>query len=633
MSASSAMLHCWNNNDDDDDDDDDIVKPTIKSVGAKHMRISLCHKTSPVCIQIVGAKYLIKFDALLVCLFDGSAHKNAFVDKSMWQCLADVQRTRNVESDNKDCHHVNNNNNDDDDDDPSTSIRVGSIVILYEYVFEATHSFVSQRATINNRITALDFVECVSQAFVGTLRNDAQSRDDTSVLKLLKFGIIGHDQNLAYYSAQQQRDLSRQSNKDQTTTTSTTVSSLSNPVSSASTSSESSSSNTFSSYNIVDTCGWRVSSHVVNKNKKPVPIALLASLPINSTDWTIKASVFRVGVLKSFTNRTTGESGQLQRILLMDDSGLVEAIAYNKAITMLNLSNLKRDQTYFVYNAKLGVSPRSLQEWFALFQTSAVEIKLFGSTKIVDSSLVNDNNDDDDKTNKKASTTSGFVPKPASSQGRDDDDDDDDDDDTLFLKDDDTAGFLQRQLHKLPHVPDVELTSRLYVDSRIAAANLNENQPTSSTISNNNSAKKQGEPRQTTAGALVYTKLKYIKDHLQTNATVNTMGVLTSLGTCETTFVVASRCSLKIRRIVLLDETQTKMTVALWGEQAQNFTIPLESIVLVQDAKVTYFNGALLSIYRKSSLLEYNHIFNNKDAEILQQWYENFTGKSNRPEI
>ena len=75
------------------------------------------------------------------------------------------------------------------------------------------------------------------------------------------------------------------------------------------------------------------------------------------------------------------------------------------------------------------------------------------------------------------------------------------------------------------------------------------------------------------------------------------------------------------------------MTVALWGEQAQNFTIPLESIVLVQDAKVTYFNGALLSIYRKSSLLEYNHIFNNKDAEILQQWYENFTGKSNRPEI
>jgi hypothetical protein len=578
MSANSAMLRCWDGDNDDGADG--------KSIETKNMRISLSDKTSPICIQIVAIKYLVEFDALLVKLFDGSVHKNSFVDKTMWQRLgivepcvrtgpynaADVMTTK--------C--------------PSTSIEVGSIVILYEYAFEASASFVGQACMSL-------FIDCVSNAFDAQM---VEKSDETSVMKLLNFAIIGHDPNLECYTAKQ-RELSQQ-----------TPGENSRPVMVSSIQQF-----TSDSFNIVDTCGWQVAmsspSHISSNNKKTITIAMLARVPISSEDWTIKAQVFRVGILKTFTNRTTGVTGQLQRILFKDESGLIEAIAYNDAIKILNLANLKRDKSYFVYNAKLGASPHSLQEWFQTFQTSPVEIRLFGSTKIIDTSLV-----DDDET----ASTSHYVPRASSSQNHDNYENDSD----SVLRDDnddDPASFLRRQLAKTSHVPDVESISRCYVDSRVAAI---KNELLSSTSSKAHviSALVNDNDHPVRTTPLTYTKLKDIKDKFKKNDTVNTMGVLTSLGKCENLYVTTSRSSIKIRRIVIIDESQTTMSVAIWGDEAQNFGIPLESVVLVQDAKVAFFNGASLSIYRKSRLLEYTQIFNNKDAKMLKQWYDTYSGKS-----
>ena len=131
MSANSAMLRYW-------DDDKDVDDVDSKSIVTKNMRISLSDKTSPICVQIVATKYLVEFDALLVKLFDGSVHKNAFVDKSMWQRLVFVEPCVHTGPYNAVVVAAKC---------PSTSITVGSIVILYEYAFEAAASFVGQPCT------------------------------------------------------------------------------------------------------------------------------------------------------------------------------------------------------------------------------------------------------------------------------------------------------------------------------------------------------------------------------------------------------------------------------------------------------------------------------------------------------
>jgi hypothetical protein len=71
------------------------------------------------------------------------------------------------------------------------------------------------------------------------------------------------------------------------------------------------------------------------------------------------------------------------------------------------------------------------------------------------------------------------------------------------------------------------------------------------------------------------------------------------------------------------------MPVAIWGDEAQNFSSQLECILILHAVKVAYFNGASLSIYRQSRLIEYNHVFNNHSAQTLKQWYDSFVAERN----
>ena len=603
LHADAAMFHCWNE--------------------AKHMRVSLYNKASPICIQIVGVDFLSEFNTLLVLLFDGTVHKTAVVDKSMWHRLDASPKTS---------EHCSPQSDQTDKTTASStpSIKLGSIVILYEYAFEFVHSFVGaqqQSKTIEKTFTdrtlnAFAYVEMapVSEAAAAAAAAAAPATVLTSpsVMKLLNFAIIGHDEKLECY----QRQVQQQQQQHQPPLQTCKLASKLSPPPPPSTSYVSTL-HTFSSdkFNIVDTRGWQVQTSALTATRSKVPIAIesLVRLPIDSESWTIKACVLRIGVLKSFTNRTTGVSGVLQRVLFKDESGLIEAIAFNDVITILNLGQLKRNQSYFVCNAKLGVSPRKVQEWFAHFPTSAVEIKLFGATQIVESSLLDEDNHHDNSSS--SFSAAHFVPAESTRDNDPRDDNDGGDDDGAFFVQNDAASFLARQLIQTAHVPDVAAISRRHVDTRIAVAIAKDNSTTTKkTFSNGNNDRGHQPP----LAKSTYTKLKEIKDKLVKNDTVNTMGVLVSVGKCESAYVTKSRSSIKVRRIVILDESQTRMSVAIWGAQAQNFASQLDCILILHDVKVAYFDGTSLSIYKQSRLVEYNHVFNNNSAQTLKQWYDSF---------
>jgi ssDNA-binding replication factor A large subunit len=128
-----------------------------------------------------------------------------------------------------------------------------------------------------------------------------------------------------------------------------------------------------------------------------------------------------------------------------------------------------------------------------------------------------------------------------------------------------------------------------------------------------------------------YTKLDAIKNNLKKNEWVNTMGVLVSVGKCESAYVTTNRSRVEVRRIDILDESQTKMSVALWGAQAQNFSSPIGCILILHNVKIAYYNGISLSIYQHSQIVEYNHVFNNSNAQALKHWYDSFVSRKLAP--
>ena len=562
LNANAATSHCWHE--------------------AKHTRISLYNKACPMCIQVVGVEFLSEFDTLLVKLFDGSLHKNAVVDKSMWHRLL-------VPNSSQKCEQTVQESN-----ISAPSIQLGSIIILYEYAFEFVESFIGGGCDLHS---PKQFTDRVLAAFNSVVVRDVGDgiTAATSVMKMLNFAIIGHDENLACYSATYVLG--------KPTTSGIVVPPKQLPA-------YESTLHTFSSdtFNIVDTRGMQ-SSTVATRGKKPITIESLARLPIDSVDWSIRACVLRIGILKHFTNRNTGVAGLLQRVLFKDESGLVEALAYNDTIKMLNLANLKLNQTYFISNAKLGASQRPLQEWFSHFQTSAVEIKLYGATQIVDSSRFEDYGANDF-----TPQSLHFVPNAPSSRLFDDKDD------TACFVQNEAAAFLAEQLKKIAHVPDIAQVSRRYVDNRIAT--IRDNSTNEQLTMTTNKSLSNGNNDQTCQPNVTYTNLKDIKYKLKKNDTVNTVGVLVSVGKCET-----NRSSIKVRRIVILDESLTKMSVAIWGDQAQNFCTQLDCILILQDVKVAYFNGVSLSIFRQSRIVEYSTMFFNKSAQMLKQWYDIHSGK------
>ena len=72
---------------------------------------------------------------------------------------------------------------------------------------------------------------------------------------------------------------------------------------------------------------------------------------LNNADWVLNATVVKDFTIKEFKNKNNGQEGQLKKLHLKDESGVIELIAFNKEIEKIN--NLKIDNIYSIYNAEI----------------------------------------------------------------------------------------------------------------------------------------------------------------------------------------------------------------------------------------------------------------------------------------
>ncbi|MCJ1442860.1 MAG: Replication factor A protein 1 [Stictis urceolatum] len=103
------------------------------------------------------------------------------------------------------------------------------------------------------------------------------------------------------------------------------------------------------------------------------------------------------------------------------------------------------------------------------------------------------------------------------------------------------------------------------------------------------------------------------------DAVVDTIGVLTDVG--ETNQIVAKATSkpYEKRELTLVDNTQFKIRVTLWGNTATNFESPLESVIALKGLKVSDFGGKSLSLLSSGSMNVNPDI---EEAYKLKGWYD-----------
>ena len=96
-------------------------------------------------------------------------------------------------------------------------------------------------------------------------------------------------------------------------------------------------------------------------------------------------------------------------------------------------------------------------------------------------------------------------------------------------------------------------------------------------------------------------KMRYkfieIKDleNQQKNATVDVIGICKFVGELNTVVSKTTNRELKKREIIIADKSAFEVRFTIWGEQAENFDAPINSIIAIKNALVGEFNGKTLS--------------------------------------
>jgi hypothetical protein len=61
----------------------------------------------------------------------------------------------------------------------------------------------------------------------------------------------------------------------------------------------------------------------------------------------------------------------------------------------------------------------------------------------------------------------------------------------------------------------------------------------------------------------------------------------------------------RVRRIRIMDTSCVKVSVALWGNDAKNFSHPVGTCIFIKDAVLSNFDGCTLNVYKKTGLMNF----------------------------
>jgi replication factor A1 len=103
------------------------------------------------------------------------------------------------------------------------------------------------------------------------------------------------------------------------------------------------------------------------------------------------------------------------------------------------------------------------------------------------------------------------------------------------------------------------------------------------------------------------------------DTTIDTLGVLKEVGEVSTITSKNTNKDFSKRELTLADDSQTSVRLTIWGNQAQAFDVPLESILAFKGVKVSDFGGRSLSLLSSGSMTVDPDI---DDAHKLRGWFD-----------
>lgn len=107
-------------------------------------------------------------------------------------------------------------------------------------------------------------------------------------------------------------------------------------------------------------------------------------------------------------------------------------------------------------------------------------------------------------------------------------------------------------------------------------------------------------------------------DEVEKDTTIDTIGVLTEVGEVNTITSQKTNKDFSKRELTLADDSQTSVRLTIWGNAAQTFDAPTESIIAFKGVKVSDFGGRSLSLLSSGSMTLDPDI---DEAHKLRGWY------------
>ncbi|KAF2671052.1 replication factor A 1 [Microthyrium microscopicum] len=107
--------------------------------------------------------------------------------------------------------------------------------------------------------------------------------------------------------------------------------------------------------------------------------------------------------------------------------------------------------------------------------------------------------------------------------------------------------------------------------------------------------------------------------NIEKDTTIDCIGVLTEVGNCDEIVSKSTQKPFSKRELTLVDNTVTQVRLTIWGEQAQKFDVPLETVLAFKGVKVSDFGGRSLSLLSSGQMAVNPDI---DDAHKLKGWYD-----------
>ncbi|KAF2195423.1 replication protein-like protein A 70 kDa DNA-binding subunit [Zopfia rhizophila CBS 207.26] len=106
---------------------------------------------------------------------------------------------------------------------------------------------------------------------------------------------------------------------------------------------------------------------------------------------------------------------------------------------------------------------------------------------------------------------------------------------------------------------------------------------------------------------------------VEKDTTIDTLGVLKDVGEVNEIISKNTNKPFSKRELTIADDSQTSVRLTIWGNTAQSFDAPLESIIAFKGVKVSDFGGRSLSLLSSGSMTIDPDI---DEAHKLRGWYD-----------